>query len=312
MDVILHIGAHRTGTTTFQRFMQANRAHLRGQGIGYWGPGKTRAGLFRGLMRAPHRITPEDEHLAARTRGRIALQVTDLEAEGTHTLIVSEENMLGGMWANVEAARLYSDAGERLARIATAFSPHPVRVGLAIRSYDRHWASQLAHSVKRGQGLPDAGALEAIATQPVRWTRIIRQVAAAFPQAEVVVWPFEALIGLPELQLGALFGQAIQGPFQARREWHNSSLSVQDLRKLIHDEGVPDAALARMGNGVGRWHPFTNTQTALMRAAYAQDLAWLRGGADGLATYIDSPEAIAGATGPRRGQHDDERQKRMG
>ena len=92
----------------------------------------------------------------------------------------------------------------------------------------------------------------------------------------------------------------------------NSSLSVQDLRKVIHDEGVPDAALARMGNGGGRWHPFTNAQTALMRAAYAQDLAWLRGGADGLATYIDSPEAIAGATGPRRGQHDDERQTRMG
>lgn len=312
MDVILHIGAHRTGTTTFQRFMQANRAHLRAQGIGYWGPGKTRAGLFRGLMRAPHRITPEDAHLAARTRGRIALQATDLEADGTHTLIVSEENMLGGMWGNLETARLYSDAGERLARIATAFSPHPARVGLAIRSYDRHWASQLAHCVKRGHGVPDADGLAAIATQPVRWTRIIRQVAAVFPQADVVVWPFEALIGLPELQLGALFGQAIEGPFQARREWHNSSLSTQDLRKLIHDQGVPSAALAQMGNGVGRWHPFTNAQTALMRSAYAQDLAWLRGGADGLATYIDSPEAIAGATGPGRGRHDDERQTRMG
>lgn len=281
-------------------------------GLAYWGPGKTRGGMMRGMFRSPSKITEQDEVLADRARGRIALQTQDLAADGVHTLIISDENMLGGMSQNAQAQRLYPHTEIRVGRFAKVFAPHPTRVGLAIRSYDRHWASQMAYSMKQGASLAGPDTIEAIATQPIRWTRIIRQIAAAFPNAEVVVWPFEALIGLPELQLGALFGQAIEGPFQGRREWHNSSPSSQDLRKIMADQGEDDTEIARLGSTVGRWYPFNPAQTALMRAAYAQDLTWLRGGADGLATYIDGPEAIAGATGPGRGRDNDERQTGMG
>lgn len=44
MDVILHIGAQRTATTSFQAYMRANSADLSAQGIGYWGPHRTRRG----------------------------------------------------------------------------------------------------------------------------------------------------------------------------------------------------------------------------------------------------------------------------
>ena len=312
MDVILHIGAHRTGTTTLQRFLQANRGHLRRQGIAVWGPDRTRDGLFRGLMRPPPRLTAEDDLLAARARGRIAIEIARMEAEGLHTLIVSEENMIGGMPNNVLSQRLYPFAAERLARLAQAFAPHPARVALAIRSYDRHWASMLAYCVKQGHGVPDPADLEAIATQPVRWMRVVRQAAAAFPQAALVVWPFEALIGLPEVQLAALLGRPVEGPFQARREWHNAGPSLAELNALLADQGTPGAGLGQPGGGRGRWQPFTDGQIALMRAAYARDLAWLRDGADGLANYIDSPRPQAGPTGQGRGRHDDERHSGMG
>ncbi len=308
----MHIGAHRTGTTTFQRFLTANRGHLRRQGIAIWTPDRTRGGLFRGLMRPPPRVTPEDDRLAARSRGRIAIEIARLQQKGVHTLIVSEENMIGGMPNNLVTERLYPFAAERLGRMARAFAPHPVRVGLGIRSYDRHWGSMLSYCVKQGYGVPDADSLQAIATQPVRWMRVIRQAAAAFPQAKLVVWPFEALIGLPEAQLAALVGRRVEGPFRARREWHNASPSVPDLRALAAAQAGGGAALAHMGTDLGRWHPFNDAQTALMRAAYAQDLAWLRGGADGLATYFDRPELEGTASGRGRGRHNDERQTGMG
>ena len=53
MDVILHIGAHRTATTTFQHYMRGQSSELARAGIGFWGPWRTRGGLFSGVMPGP-------------------------------------------------------------------------------------------------------------------------------------------------------------------------------------------------------------------------------------------------------------------
>ena len=312
MDVILHIGAHRTGTTTLQRFLNTNRGVLKSHGIAFWGPGKTRSGLFTGLMRAPDKVTRDDNRRANRARGLIAIEISRLEAEGFHTLIVSEENINGGLMHCAGTGVLYPQAQVRMSRVAEAFKPHPTRVALAVRSYERHWASVLAFCLKQGHAPPDAPALQAISLQPRRWSHLVADTARAFPEAERVVWPFEALIGLPEVQLGALLGRALDLRFQATREWHHASLSKDQLRKLLYDQGTPPEYLSRLGHGTGRWHPFTETQNVKMRLDYAADLTWLRAGADGLATYIQGPEDIAGWTGPGRGLHHDERKTGVG
>ena len=52
MEVILHIGAHRTGTTSLQRAVQRNRKKLADNGVAFWGAQITRGGRFSGLLRA--------------------------------------------------------------------------------------------------------------------------------------------------------------------------------------------------------------------------------------------------------------------
>lgn len=42
MDLILHFGAHRCATSSFQEYMSINSVALKRQGIGYWGPERTR------------------------------------------------------------------------------------------------------------------------------------------------------------------------------------------------------------------------------------------------------------------------------
>jgi hypothetical protein len=56
MDVVLHVGAHRTASTTFQKTLGANGAALAEAGVVYWGPKCTRAGLFDGLIGAARRL----------------------------------------------------------------------------------------------------------------------------------------------------------------------------------------------------------------------------------------------------------------
>ncbi len=311
MDVILHVGAHRTGTTTLQRFLAANRAALAGHGIAVWGPERTRDGLFSGLVKAPHRITLEDERRGRRSCGMIRVELQRLADRGIGTLIVSEENMIGSMENNIFNRRLYPHAGERLERFFDGFGAQTVRVALGVRSYDRAWASALGYFLKAGFPLPEDAGIRALAEQPGRWRHVVRRIAQVFPAAKLAVWPFEALVGLPEVQLAALLGRPLPGPFAATREWHNAGPSRAALHGLLAGAGAPPAALARIGAGPGAWHPFTPGETAMMRAAYAQDLGWLRAGAEGLATYTDSPAAEPGATGQRRGGQNDQQHGRM-
>jgi len=312
LDVILHIGAHRTGTTTLQRFLNTNRGVLKANGIAFWGPGKTRGGLFTGLIKAPDKLTRDDHRRARRARGLIAIEISRLEAQGFHTLIVSEENMNGGLTHCAKSGVLYPQAWARMSRVAEAFQPHPTRVALAIRSYERHWGSVLAFCLKQGHAPPNAAALHAMTIQPRRWSHLVSDLAMAFPDADRVVWPFEALIGLPEVQLSALLGRKLDLRFQATREWHHSSLPQEELRKLLHEQGAPPEVLSRLGFGSGRWLPFSETQNAKMRLDYAEDLTWLRAGADGLASYIEGPEDIEGSVRPGRGLHYDERKTGVG
>ncbi len=315
MDVILHVGAHRTGTTTLQRFLKANSEHLAGEQIGFWGPDKTRDGLFSGLIKAPNRITDDDLRRGKRATGLIKIELERASQSGLHSVIISEENMIGSMENNINTRRLYSQTRARLERFQDGFGFQCARILLTTRSYDRYWASVLGYYIKAGHGLPSATVIDALAEQPVRWSRVIRDIAAAFPEAEIIVSPFEAMIGLPEHQLASLTGYTVPGPFQAGREWHNAGPDRAQLVRLLEDQGNGAADIARIGGGPGPWQPFNPAQVAVMRAAYGQDLAWLRAGADGMAIYIDSPEALSaieGGTGQKRGPNHDKEHRRLG
>ena len=315
MDVILHVGAHRTGTTTLQRFLNANSAKLAEAQIGFWGPGRTRNGLFTGLVKAPNRLTDEDLKRGKRATGLIQIELERAALNNLHTVIVSEENMIGSMENNVNTRRLYAQTRARLERFRDGFSKHCARILLTTRSYERYWSSVLGYYIKTGHGLPPQNVVDALAEQPVRWSRIVRDISAVFPDAQIIVSPFEAMVGLPEHQLTSLIGSSVPGPFQAGREWHNASLDRAQLARLLADQGAEGRALDQLAGGGGAWLPFSDAQTAIMRAAYRQDLAWFRAGADGLAHYIDSPEALDlgnGAIGHGRGRQHEQEHRRLG
>ncbi|MFP4275005.1 MAG: hypothetical protein ACLFRU_08260, partial [Paracoccaceae bacterium] len=66
MDIILHLGAHRAASTSFQRYLRANMAALAAQRTGVWGPLRTRGGLLRGVMPCQGGGAPERQLARAR------------------------------------------------------------------------------------------------------------------------------------------------------------------------------------------------------------------------------------------------------
>ncbi|MEY8841023.1 hypothetical protein AB9K41_18505, partial [Cribrihabitans sp. XS_ASV171] len=237
-------------------------------GTGFWGPYRTRAGLFRGLGEGerPHR----------RAVGRVQLNLRGSERRGIERLVVSEENILGAMRVNLREAMLYPQAAERVARHARAFGPALTDIVLNIRSPELYWASVMGFALARGYGIPDAAFLDRIAHDRRSWREVIAEIACAAPGARLWVLPFETFAGRPEAQLAAITGRP--APKTHSRGWCNRTPRLPQLRETV----VAEIAAA-LPEGEGRWMPFDAGQVATLRERYADDLMWLAGGADGCA-----------------------------
>ena len=279
MDVILHIGAHRCATTSFQRFMQANAASLTKAGIGFWGPERTRTGLFHGLQPVP-RIRPEPG-AQRRALGRVKLHCHQTQEHGTRRLIVSDANMLGLVRANLRLAALYSGAGERIARLSEAFGERLTDILINIRSPELYWASLLGQSVSNGNIVARRPLLRRLAQTERSWRDVITDVACAAPHVRLHVLPFERFAGRPEAQLQ--IAAPASSPMTAARERHNATPPLEVLRHSVAPEQ------GALPEGRGRWMPFDESERATLREHYSDDLMWLTGGADGLATLATDP-----------------------
>lgn len=276
LDIVLHMGAHRSGTTALQTWLGANTAALAAQGIAVWGPDLTRAGLFAGLIRRPCHVTDDDRELAAQASDLIRQEIDRLRESGHTCLIVTEENMIGTMRNNITERRLYPDAKERLRRIDVAFGGAVTHMALGIRCYDTLWASAVSFSVARGHGVPSPDAINALVGQPRGWRDVIRSSQAAVPDRPVTVWPFESFAGAAPAQLAAMVGRPITG-LGADTGRRNRSPNADRLRRLLAERG-DFAGAAIVGGAQTRWMPFTETQRAMMALRYEEDLAWLRSG----------------------------------
>ncbi|MFW8593499.1 hypothetical protein [Cribrihabitans neustonicus] len=308
MKLILHTGAHRCATTSFQEYLRQNAPVLAPQGLAVWGPQRTRNGLFHGIQPGPAAAT--GRNLARRAGGRLRLHLEACRSEGLQQLLISDENMLGTLRENLRLGALYCGAGERMARFTEAFGGAVTDLALNIRSLESYWTSALTYAVARGHKVPPAAQLARLAAAQRSWRDVITDIACATPGVRLHVLPFETFGPRPEAQLAALTG--LPAPRTHARVRLNASLCLQDMRASL-----PAAAAARLPDGSGRWRPFSEAQAAALREAYADDILWLAAGADGIATLVQDPDKqAAGQNPPRtdltRGRPDDEQRRMAG
>lgn len=284
MDIILHLGTHRTGSTTFQAYMRENADALAAADVAFWGPRRTRNGLFSGVLPndspAQGRLSPQ-----VRAKGRVQLRLRQLRDKGTHALLVSDENFAGSVRGSIRAASLYPGIGERIARYAAVFDGKITRVALSIRAQDRWWASALAYGVGRGLSVPGPQKFAMIAESARSWRDVIMDLAAALPGTEIRVMPYEAYYANPNTLMRASIGLEI--PLQGEVEWLNRAPDLPSLRKMLQERDQDPSILPEED---GMWDPFSKAQSARLREMFDEDMFWLVQGADGLATLTE--EAI--------------------
>jgi hypothetical protein len=298
MEVTLHVGAHRTATTTFQRHLAANRDFLRDTETVFWGPKVIRGGLFRSMAGASGSYLPWQSGRAAK---RVALRLEGLRQDGVRRVILSDENMLGNLRDVLEDTLLYPNAAARVGGFAQAFQGHDLTIAIGVRCYSNWWPSALAVRLSRGGPLPRPRLRECMVTQPRRWRHMISQIAGAAPDARIVVWTYEAMGGTPHRILQEATG--VETPATSMPIL-NASPRAKAVRDLLR--GLDINAEQFPWPASDRFMPFEAFETDALRAQYQDDLTWLANGADGLADYIDVTPTKSGAqTVDGRGIPDD-------
>ncbi len=278
MRVALHIGAHRTATTTLQGWCRENRDTYASAGVVLWEPAFLRAGILAKL--GLHAGDPEDTDAARRDMSsRLAAHIGGMARQGARALIVSEENILGSMRNLILDAALYPDALERLERARAIFGPVD-RIALGIRFLPSYWASVYGFLASLPQVLPKAD-FEAIAAHPRSWRDVIEEVRMVFPEADLVVWSFDKMAAQPRAQIAALLGQ---DPLP-----ETAILTRPHLRNARSDLAALEARLAQPVNRTpfGTFDPFSPEARAALKARYSADLTWLAAENGNGLTYID-------------------------
>ncbi|MCC5971230.1 MAG: hypothetical protein JJU15_14905 [Pararhodobacter sp.] len=200
MQIILHIGAHKTASTHLQHGLARARPALQAQGVAVFGPDQLRR---RGLG-LPEYLSAAEEDPDHGARLRAAF------AQPCERLVLSDENILGSAH-NVElirTARFYDRAAHRLERLAALLPPGRLMLALGIRNPAGFLASAYVQRLMSGRLERFEDYAQALDPARLQWSELVARVRTVLPDAAWSVWRYEDYPGNAPAVLQTLLGPA--------------------------------------------------------------------------------------------------------
>ena len=283
MEIRLHIGAHRTGSTRVQAELARRAAHLATRGVAVVRPEDLRgepSGLGPIQMRLPG---PLRAAIAAKAYLSLVEARRAAEEQGARCLLISEENLAGSMEANLRSGRLYADIRLRLSGLRPLLGTGPVTVLMAIRSYDELFASAYAFRAVRGPRPDFSQSKPRILALSRRWPSVAKDVLRALPQAQLRVWDYDASRRSEHEMMREVIGLRDIVPVNAALPVlpAPSAKAVEVLNTMTAPEQMDLAQRRAVAERYPRpdfaaFDPWTAEERAHLRDAYAEDLETLR------------------------------------
>ena len=199
MDLVLHIGAHRTGSTMVAQSLAATIDAYPDCGVVLWGPRHLRAipGFQAAASKFNGDIEPVDKNAAVdldELASHFTREIAKERDKGTRTLILSEENVMGTMRQNFLKGRFYGDVLRRLAGFDSLLPQSAVRIALGIRDYGKVWTSAFHYMTQMGREQPDKDVARYTMMNDRRgWPEIAAEIRTVWPQSELLMWRQERL-----------------------------------------------------------------------------------------------------------------------
>lgn len=197
--VILHCGAHKTGTTTIQKSLFNLKPDLREKGIRYIEPARFNERDFLKFLYDADTGNDEEK----RQEDFAEFFTSRSKPRDVDTLLISHESILGfsQMLPPVDGRTFYGDrryALPRLARLKDIF--REVQVIYYVRRQDHFLESVYLENLRQGYFTGDFSQYVATGIgQSIRWMELLDDLVEVFGSASVAVRPFEEVkMGGPE------------------------------------------------------------------------------------------------------------------
>jgi hypothetical protein len=282
MKLHLHLGAHKTATTHFQSVLEHNR-DIYNKNACYVSMEEFRANVtYAGKIMNPYCYSEVDSYLN---------KITKIKQ---HSLIVSEENIVGDIQHIYHSKALYGDLGKRLDRLSGFISQFSdVTIWFSIRSMDTfipsmycesllHWRYRRFSRVFSGQYAHS-------------WVPIILAIREALPGVKITVIPYESYaVVLPkwlEVMTGVKSGWNLMQADRPRSSFN--SLAVKMLFYL--NPFIPQSKTALImggmsdyfyGKGKGeKFMPLKKETKADLRMLYRNDLETIDNIGEGISLF---------------------------
>lgn len=271
-EIVLHLGAHRTGTTVLQA--QLDAADFSNRGISALTPpraGDRKPVSLRSAFSSFQKVRRNPLRIGLRLHALRSIR--RLIGEGvTKKLIVSDEMLLGPIFDN-NGDGIYPDAAQWLNDCARFLGPNVSQVHLVHRPYADFLTSAYAMRAVYARGVGQFDKYRAGFLRCKRgWPDVVQDISAAFPYAQQKLWAFPEQLNESRLFLW-LTGIEKAPPLPTYRNKSTSSegidYALRHKRDLNYD---PDTLAAEFSKGTV-FAPFTFEETMMLNSRYLEDRA---------------------------------------
>jgi hypothetical protein len=236
VQVRLHLGAHKTATTHLQHVLLRNREVLAKARIHYIELYRLReiltAQISRLLSSAQGSGHPTDVG-AIRAAIKEELATVGKKHEGCfNTLVVSDENIIGGLVFLARSGKLYENRLNRLKLVKRIFEECPIAVTFAIRNYNDFYPSAYAQLVKQGWTVSYSNFLQRLNFERNSWRAIFSDLSSVFGHDHIRLFKYEDYPGNIAHVLERIVGESLELQFDAAKIVY-PSLNLKGIEVLL-------------------------------------------------------------------------------
>jgi len=275
--IFIHAGAHRTGTSSFQYFLDKNRDVLTGAGYDLAYPardGAQEGTLGLGLPQPRHGMD-QQRRFAKACRRDLARQMT----EGARGLILSEENLPGRMM-HFYNGQFFPAAAARFDALRRGLPTRVKHLIYVVRRYDGLFASAYRKRAEENQVPPWDDIRERMVGMQEGYSDLMQVIVAQLRPKRITVVEYGKRGESRDL-LGVLLPRVPEGLVEPERVLNVSATDAAlfALQKLHRDKATVSPEMlstimaehAENKENLG-FASFDAAETAQIEARYARDL----------------------------------------
>lgn len=283
MEIVLHLGSHKTATTFLQETLAANQHVLDSHQIAFVPPSIYRPMVLGATSR--YRVFNRLSMIRrVRKKRSVAALIETAERAGKRRLVLSEEILIGTLDKILLGTWFYDRCREELHDVMAAFDGRPVKMLFAVRRYAEYFPSAYAQALKAGTFVPfDDGLKLRLLRQTRGWPEVVADIADILPGgSELVIWQYEAMVLHQRQVLEQFVGSQAAGaliPTDRRPMQGASSRAIARLENINKTEGSPNQRRIRQvmrfnrrEKGFKPFNPWSEGERRLLEARYDHDL----------------------------------------